>query len=104
MILTQALIDKLAAWQAEEVGHWYYLGFGDAGAFDSEKMRGVPEKGLEIMTLWIGDGPYTSGVRLDEAEYFGDYELLLLKSERSELRRQLAQVEWKIAKKEAGVA
>lgn len=77
MILTQALIDKLTAWQAAGLGHWYYLGFGDAGAFDSQKTRGVPEKGLEIMTLWVGDGTCRMGIRLSEAEYFGNYEFLL---------------------------
>lgn len=104
MVLTQALIDNLTAWQAARLGNWYYLGFGDEGEFSSKKKKGKPPKGLEVKVLWVGNRVYSMGVQLDETEYFGDYELLLFKSERAELKRQLAQVEWKIAKKETGVA
>lgn len=101
MVLTQALIDKLVAWQRSGQGHWYYLGFGDLGAYDSQKMQEELPEGLMIMTLWVGNKVNSMGIEVKEGECFKDYDLLL---KRAELRWQLAEIERRIARKETEVA
>lgn len=92
MILTQKMIDKLAAWQT--AGHkftvWHMTNTFSGGIeYPMIKDSALLEVGMEITNLWIAWGEFSCGIEVEPENMHLDFEYLILLDEAAYHERQL---------------
>lgn len=93
VILTQALIDKLAAWQRAGQGLLVYLGDEIEGVRDLSLLRSGMQAEVKV---YVQDSPI---VEITEANWCKDYETLICERDVQKCRERLQKAKERLAQR-----